>query len=281
MVHFQIACHAWAYNNLPLEEAMGTIARLGFRYIDLGSGPHLDVNRAAAHPETEATAIRQLLDRFALTLTDLYLLLPHINSPDPAQREAQISLFERLVPFAVALRTPGITISPGIVQREDGPEHSLARSIPALLRMIQAAEETDLRISFEPHMDSVAQKPEQALLLLGAVPGLSVTLDYAHFVCQGVVRREIEPLMEHVAHVQIRQAKRNVLQTAYNEGTINFQQLLQDLNEAGYRGALAVEYMTTFGWHGMKKISISTEIVHTRDALRVARERLESAPKTR
>jgi sugar phosphate isomerase/epimerase len=263
MHHMRIACHAWAYNNLPLEEAMGTIARLGFRYIDLGSGPHLDVNRAAAQPDTEAATIRQLLDRFGLTLTDLYLLLPHINAPDPAHRETQLSLFERLVPFAVALRTPGITVSPGIVQKEDGLDHSLARSIPALLRMIQAAEDTDLRIAIEPHMDSVAQKPKQALLLLEAVPGLSITLDYAH-----------------VAHVQIRQAKRNVLQTAYNDGTINLQQLLQDLYDAEYRGALCVEYMTTFGWHGMKKVSISTEVVRTRDALRLARDRIETTSKT-
>ena len=281
MLHMPIACHAWAYNNLPLEEAMGTVARLGFRYIDLGSGPHLDVNRAAAQPEAEAAAIRQLLERFALTLTDLYLLLPHINAPDPAQRETQIALFERMVPFAVALRTPGITISPGIVQKEDGPDHSLARSIPALLRMVQAAEDTDLRISFEPHLDSVAPKPAQALLLLEAVPGLSITLDYAHFVCQGIARREIEPLLEHVAHVQIRQAKRNVLQTAHNDGAVNLQQLLEDLHNAGYRGVLTVEYMTTFGWHGMKKISISTETVRTRDALRAARARLETTPKTR
>jgi sugar phosphate isomerase/epimerase len=145
--------------------------------------------------------------------------------------------------------------------------------------MLQAAEDTDLRISFEPHMDSVAQKPDQALLLLGAVPGLSITLDYAHFVCQGIVRREIEPLMEHVAHVQVRQAKRGVLQMAHNEGTVNLQQLVQDLHDAGYRGALAIEYMTTFGWHGMKKVSISTETVRTRDALRVARDRIETAPK--
>jgi sugar phosphate isomerase/epimerase len=270
MQPMRIACHAWAYNNLPLEEAVGTIARLGFRYIDLGSGPHLDVNRAAADPETLAAAIRQLLERFALALTDLYVLLPHINSADPAQRDAQITLFEKLIPFATALGTPGITLSPGIIQK-DGADHSLARSIPALLRMLQAAEDTDLRISFEPHMDSVTQKPEQALLLLQAVPGLSITLDYAHFVCQGIARSAIEPLMEHVAHVQVRQAKKNVLQIAHNDGTLDLQQLVQDLHNADYRGALTVEYMTTFGWHGMKKISISTETARTRDALKTAR----------
>jgi len=280
MQSMRIACHAWAYNTLPLEDAVGTIARLGFRYIDLGTGPHLDVGRAAAYPEAEAATILRLLEKFELTLTDLYLMLPHTNAPDPVQRETQLTLFGRLIPFAVALGTPGITVSPGLVHK-DGPDHSLARAIPALLKMLQAAEDTDLRISFEPHLDSVAQKPEQAHLLIEAVPGLSITLDYAHFICQGTVRREVEPLMEHVAHVHIRQAKRNVLQTRHDDGTMNIQQLLQDLQNVGYRGALTVEYMTTFGWHGMKEISISSETVRTRDVLRAARGQLETAAKTR
>ena len=278
MPGLQIACHAWAYNTLPLEEAIGTIARLGFRYLDLGSGPHLDVNRAAAYPEAEAETILQLLDKFGLALTDLYLMLPHINSPDPAKRERQITLFERLIPFAEALGTPGVTISPGIIHKVDGVNHSLARAIPALLRMLLAAEDTELRISFEPHMDSVVQHPEQALLLLDAVPGLSLTLDYAHFVYQGIVWREVQPLLEHIAHVQIRQAKRNVLQTTHDSGTINLPQLVRNLYDGGYRGALTVEYMTTFGWHGMQNIRISHETVSTRDTLRALRDTLEGTP---
>ncbi|HEX3050286.1 MAG TPA: sugar phosphate isomerase/epimerase family protein [Aggregatilineaceae bacterium] len=276
----QIACHAWSFNNLSLEDAIGTIARLGFRYIDLGTGPHLNVDSAAENPQAEASKILHLLDQFHLTLTDLYLMLPFINSADPEARETQLHLFEQLIPFATALGTPGITISPGIVQK-DGFDHSLARSVPALMRMLQAAEDTDLRISFEPHMDSVAQKPEHALLLLEAVPGLSITLDYAHFVFQDLERREIQPLMEHVAHVQIRQAKKGSLQTAHDEGTLNIQELLHDLHEADYRGSVCIEYMTTFGWHGMKKLSISHETVRTRDAIRAARSRIEAAPTAR
>jgi len=74
--------------------------------------------------------------------------------------------------------------------------------------------------------------------------------------------------------VHIRQARRGALQTAHNEGTLNIPQLLQDLLNAGYRGALTVEYMTTVGWHHMQAISISNETVRTRDALRAARARL-------
>jgi sugar phosphate isomerase/epimerase len=96
-------------------------------------------------------------------------------------------------------------------------------------------------------------------------------------VYQGIVRREVEPLLEHVAHVQIRQAKRGCLQTPHDEGTLNIPQLLQDLHERGYRGALTIEYMTTFGWHGMQQISIGRETVRTRDVLRAARARLATA----
>jgi len=271
-----LACHTWAFNDLPLEDALGTIARLGFRYVDLGSGPHLDAARAAAHPDAEARAIRALLDRFALTLTDFYLMLPLVNAPDPAQRAAQLALFERLVPFAAALGAPGITVSPGIVHA-DGPDHALARSVPALLRMAAAVEDTDLRLSFEPHLDSAAERPDQALLLLDAVPGLSLTLDPAHFVYQGLGRAAVAPLLEHVAHVHVRQARRGVLQTPHDTGTLKLPDLLEDLQRAGYHGALCVEYMTTFGWRGMQPISIARETVRTRDALRAARARLHPA----
>ena len=275
-----IACHAWAYNNLPLESALGTIARLGFRHVDLGTGPHLNINRAIAHPHAEANAIRALLERFDLSLTDFYIMLPHINAPDPAQREAELTLFEQMITFAVALGTPGITLSPGLIQ-SDGPEHSRARSVVALLRVLQAAEATDLRVSFEPHMDSVAQTPESALLLLEAVPGLSLTLDYAHFACQGIEQDALEPLLEHVAHLQVRQAARGRLQTAHSDGTIDLARLVLDLHDYGYRGALSVEYMTTFGWHAMQKVNITRETVLTRDALRAARASLEIVPARR
>lgn len=275
-----IACHAWAYNNLPLETALGTIARLGFRHVDLGTGPHLNIHRAIAHPRAEAGAIRALLDRFDLSLTDFYIMLPHINASDPARRGTELALFAPLIAFATALGTPGITLSPGLIQ-SDGPDHSLARSVVALLRVLQTAEATDLRVSFEPHMDSVAQTPEAALLLLEAVPGLSLTLDYAHFACQGIDQAALAPLLEHVAHVQVRQAARGRLQTAHGEGTIDLAQLVQALHAVGYRGALSVEYMTTFGWHAMQKVNITRETVLTRDALRAARASLEIVPARR
>ncbi len=267
----ELACHAWGYNNLPLKEALGTIARLGFRYVDLGTGPHLDLQRATQEPQATAERIRLLLEDYHLSLTDLYFMLPHVNSPESERRQRQLRLFENLIPFAVELGTPGITLSPGI-RHQDGPEHSLARAVPAMQAMVEAAEDTDLRISFEPHLDSAAHTPEQVLLLLDAVPGLSLTLDVAHLITQQITWDDIQSLFEYTAHLQVRQAAPKKLQTPYEQGILDIEQLVYDLRQTGYQGALTVEYMITFGWHGMMEVSISQEIVKTRDAIHQARQ---------
>jgi sugar phosphate isomerase/epimerase len=210
-----IACHAGAITTLPLEQAAGTIARLGFRAIDLGTAR---TSTPPAPPNThnaEANRDPGVAGALNLTLTDLYIMLPQINAPEPEQRETAWSYSSSWFPFALALGTPGITISPGIVHK-DGHEHSLARSVPALLRMLDAVDDTDLRISFEPHIGLGRAAPGRRAVAARRRARLQPdALNPAHFTCQGIVWREVAPLLEHVAHVHIRQAARSQLQTAH------------------------------------------------------------------
>ncbi|MFP4321373.1 MAG: sugar phosphate isomerase/epimerase family protein [Anaerolineales bacterium] len=271
----KLACHAWAYNDKSLDEALGTIARLGFRHVDLGSGPHFNPEAAAKQPNAEAKRIRDLLEQHHLELTDVYLMLPYTNAPEPERRDMQLALFGRLVPFVLALGAPGITISPGIVH-PDGDDHALARAIPALMRMSEIVEDVDVRLSYEPHMDSPIITPETALLALEAVPGLSLSLDYAHFIVQGYSLGDLTPLLPHTSHVQIRQAVKGRLQTPFDQGRVDLGLLMRDLQAADYRGVVSVEYMTTVGWHGMMPVNITQETVKTRDALRQVRQALQT-----
>lgn len=266
-----LACHTWGFNNRSFLEAAATIARLGFRNIDLGTGPHIDLVQAAQNPTQLADNINLTLADFGLKLTDLYLMLPYINAPDVERRERQLRLFESLIPFAEALNAPGITVSPGI-QHPDGAAHSFARVIPALQSMLDLTENSDLRISFELHMDSSITKAEDALLLLQAVPGLSLTLDVTHLVVQGIDWDVIKSLLEFTAHLHVRQAAPGKLQTTFEQGVVDMKRLINDLIAADYHGVITVEYMTTFGWHGTEAVNIPHEIVRTRDALRAAKQ---------
>jgi sugar phosphate isomerase/epimerase len=269
----EFACHTWTFNDLTLREALGTIARLGFRYVDIGSGQSLNAPKAAARPRQIAAEITEDLTIYNLKLSDLYLMLPRISVPDAERRDKDIELFKALIPFAAELKTPGITVSPGVAQP---PEDSgvFDRTVSALREMLAAAKEADLRLSVEPHMDSIAATPEVALRLIDAVPGLEVTLDWADLTCMNVPYDAILTLLPHTRHIQIRQAARAKLQTPFERGTIDLARVLRDVSEANYDGMICTEVLNMPGRHGSVKINPVRESVRLRDALRDAREAL-------
>lgn len=288
----EFSCHTWAFNDLTLTEALGTIARLGFRYADLGSGAHLNLVKAAADPRRVTTDILNDLRLYNLKLADVYLLLPHLGNPDPERRQRDIDLFRGLVPFLHAVGTPGVTLSPGVVPPDD-PASDTSQPMPppdgdapdaeppptpyelardALRELVALAD--GLPLSIEPHLDSVAPTPDDALRLIHDVPGLSLTVDWAHLICQNVPPERIARLIPHARHVQVRQAARRKLQAAWSRGRLDAAQVIDSLRLADYDGALCIEYLKTSGWHGAEPVNTVRESCLLRDALRAARDAL-------
>ncbi len=270
---YEISCHTWAFNDLTLPEALGTIARMGFRYVDIGSGTNLNAVRAAERPQAVAREIRDDLDMFNLRVADLYLMLPRISIDNEEKRQGELTLYQALLPFATALGTPGITLSPGLAHPAEDVE-AQDRTVAALREIVRLGKAAGLRVSIEPHLDSMAPTPEAALKILQQVSGLEITLDWAHMICQGIREKDILALLPHTRHVQLRQAARRKLQTPFDKGSLNAESVLAALSEAGYQGVIGVEYMKTVGWHGMADVDSITESARMRDALRDARDRL-------
>lgn len=268
------SCHTWAFTDLTLPEALGTIARLGFRYADIGSGANFNASRAAANPHKAAQEIRADLELFNLKLGDLYLMLPRISLPDD-KRQRELDLFRALLPFAVELGTPGITLSPGLAGTPDDAD-AYSRAADALREMVQLGADAGLSVSVEPHLDSLVHTPEAASKLVDDVPGLALTLDWAHMVCQGVTHKEIVKLLPHARHLQIRQAAPKRLQTPFEQGQIDVNRVVADTITAGYDGLICVEYMRAPGWHGMMDVNAALESAHLRDELRAARDRIKA-----
>ena len=265
----EIACHTWGFTDLTLTEALGTIARMGFRYVDIGSGQNLNAVKAAANPRRAAAEIAEDLLLYNLKLTDLYLMLPRISAPEEDKRQKDIELFKALLPFAAAIPTHGVTVSPGVAQPAED-EGAWERTVAALREMHAAAQEAGIALSIEPHMDSMAQTPAAALKLLDEVKGLKLTLDWAHLVCQDIFHDDIIRLIPHARHVQLRQAARKQLQTPFDLGRIDIPRVVNDLNTAGYAGRVCVELMNIPGWHGMMKVDPLKESIKLRDALKQA-----------
>ncbi|MHB8626938.1 MAG: sugar phosphate isomerase/epimerase family protein [Aggregatilineales bacterium] len=272
----QLACHLGGLGAKTLDDALGTAARLGFRYVDLPS-TLVDLKRVVTQSTTEADTIRAALSEFNLTLTDFDLSLPEFNAPDTARREGALTRFEKLLPFVAALKAPGITLSPGPIHDED-LDQSAIYATTGLLRMQRAAAASQLRLSILPQPETVAESPAEWLKLLDDVPGSQLTLDFAYCAYLGLTRKDIKPLLSRSAHVRVRQATKNRLQTGFEAGKLDMNDIIEDLTEVKYTGAISVAYTLTAGEHGALKVDAIDETVKTRDALRNARAALQRQP---
>jgi sugar phosphate isomerase/epimerase len=261
----EFSAHSWAFNDLTLTEALGTIARLGFRYADIGSGAHFNPVKAIADGRRVAADIIADLRVYNLKLADVYLLLPRISLADESSRRYEIDQFKAMIPIIRAIGAAGVTLSAGVAVPDD--EDAYKRSVEALMEMAEAAGD-DLSIGIEPHVDSVVSTPDTALKLMEDVPGLSLTLDWAQFVQQGFAQDDITRLLPHTRHVHIRQAAQGKLQTAFDAGSIDFPAIMRALQSADYRGVVCIEYLRST----QTPVNVIRETVKLRDTLRSARK---------
>ena len=210
-----------------------------------------------------------IADVFVIPWTDFRTMAP--NHPDPAERAASAALFEDMLELAVRLRSPGITILPGIEWENESPEESFGRAALELGRRVEAARARGVRLSIEPHFGSVVPTPARALELLERAPGLELTLDYSHFVYQGIPESEVEALAPFARHCHVRGARRGRMQAPLRESTIDFERMLDAMSEAGYDGYLGLEYVW-LDWEHCNECDNLSETLLLRDRLRAKLE---------
>jgi sugar phosphate isomerase/epimerase len=259
-------------------DVLALIKLLGLDGVDLG----LMGNRSHIRPEQVRGAIpfwagmlRERLDRAGLALADVFVipwsdyatLAP--NTPDRAQLAESATLFREMLEFASLLGAGGMTIVPGVRFDDEPYETSLRRSAETLKRRVEEAAVRGIALSVEGHLDSNADTPERLGRLLELTPGLQLTLDYGHFVYQGIAESEIEPLLPFARHVHCRGGAPGKLQTTVAENTIDFRRMVDHLAARGYEGYLALEYVWV-DWQGCNRTENVCETILLRDLLREA-----------
>ena len=270
----EIAFHCGGLSSVSLEQALGTAARLGFRYVALDSA-HIDLKRAVDQPASEAAAIRELLRDFHLELVEVQIETAQINAPEPIDRDHALSTLEKLLPFVALLQPRCVTVSVGREQ-SDGHDHSLARAVPGLLGLKRAMDVSapGIALAVEPQPDSAAHTPYDVLKLLECVPGLRLTLDTGYLIYLGLSRSEMVTLLPYASSIHLRQAAKGRLQTALSLGNLKIPEWVADLKDANYAGTVAIQYLDNVWEHGALPLSVLEESVRTRDAFREARKAL-------
>jgi len=265
----KLSLTTWSLRSLTLQEASGLSNLLGIGALDLGYfyRPGLDREALIADPDGTADRVLQL----GVALPNLYHLfggsLSDRNLADPSHRERNEADFRQVVRFAKRAGLGSVFVLPGVVNPGQDRAMALLESAESLRRLVAIATPEGIQLTVEPHVHSYLESPTLVLDLLDRVPGLKLTLDYAHFACLGYRQEEIDGLAPHAAHVHLRQARAGVLQCKLSLGTLNFGAMLGTLKAAGYDDYLSIEYVHQDYMDGQHD-DVLTETVDMRDCVR-------------
>ena len=186
---------------------------------------------------------------------------------DPAARAPNIADLENVLRFTRALDCPTLFVLPGVNHPGQPTDVSIAASVAALNDMCELARDHGITLTVEPHVAGILDSPARTLDFIERVPGLRLTLDYAHFVCMGYPQAQIDPLAEHAAHIHLRQARPGALQTKWGEGTLDFGAMIETLRGVGYEGFLSIEYVHQ-DYMGTLYDDVLSETIRMRDHVR-------------
>jgi sugar phosphate isomerase/epimerase len=248
----RIAGATFSFGDLTLEESVEVVREIGFTLVDVGAGwnnyHQILPQEAVEDPEGQAKRLRRVMEEHGLEISELFIMHfgKPINHPDPEVRQWTRGMFEGMATFAQKAGFESVMMIPGHVHDDLGqtPQQAFDTSVKELRTMAAMAGEKDLQCNIEPCVGSIAEQPADAIKLVEAVPGLGLTLDYAHQVQLGLSHDEIEVLHPYARHFHAKQSAPGAFQARPDEGTIDFGRIIRKLKADNYNGVVCVEFVT-------------------------------------
>jgi sugar phosphate isomerase/epimerase len=272
----KLSCADFTWPLLPHQDVLRLIHSLDIEGLDLG----VFAERSHIRPEIIrqdipmwAGILRERIRGSGLELADVFVqnaldfetMAP--NNPDPRERENGMQLFLDMLELARWLEAPGMTILPGARFGNEPWDDAIARSAEGLKARVDAAAAQGIQVSVEGHVGSCVDTPAKLARLLDLTPGLRLTLDYTHDAYAGIADVEVEPLIPYARHFQARGACPGKLQAKFADNTIDYRRILQRLQETGYAGFFAIEYVWT-DWQHLNETENICETILMRDFVR-------------
>ena len=269
----KLACADFTFPLLPHEQVLQLIAMLEFKGVDIG----LFEERSHLRPSTEfenvtqsARRLKNRLDACGLEAADIFLQMgldfkSHaVNHPEASQREKARDWFIKALDYAAECECEHVTGLPGAHFETESYDDSFARAVDELNWRVDQAKTRDIVYGVEAHIGSLVPQPELAENLMQQVPGLTLTLDYAHFTRIGLPDSVVEPLVKYASHFHVRGARNERLQETFANNTINFKRILEVAQASGYSGWFGVEYVWT-EWENCNACDNLSETILFRD----------------
>ena len=279
----KLSCTDFSFPLLDHDRALAAIALLGLRGVDIGlfeGHGHLKPSRELLRLARNGASLKRKLAANGLKAADIFLQLHAsfvefaINHPEAERREFARDQFRRTVDYALAAGSSHVTVLPGVTCDGESRAASVSRSADELAWRVGLAQTAGLQLAVEPHVGSLTDTPERTLTLVQRVPGLGLTLDYAHFTRAGISDARIEPLTQFATHLHARTARRGRLQCPGKENTIDFAGALAALRAHKFNGWIALEYVW-IDWEHCNEVDIISESIQLKKLLEMAAAKIE------
>jgi sugar phosphate isomerase/epimerase len=267
-----IACTTHSFGVLTLEAAFRLIRSLDIEYADLIAATfpkQLDPSALAADPDGEAERIGNLAADCGVKLSGCFVgFRDRLGNPAPETRRRAVEFFGAIGRFA---RRCGIAhVQSGFGRADDSLPRDeqfgiIVETVGAVHRAV-AAEGAEYIV--EAQRSAAIQTPEDTWRLLRALPELRINHDPGQFACVGAAQQSYESLYARTPHIHMRQARPGVLQERLEEGTIDFRRVVRGLQQAGFDGVYATEYVHFANVPDCSTVDVVTETVKMCDLIR-------------
>lgn len=278
MKKLQFACADFTFPLLEHHKVLSLIAMLDCKGVDIGlfSGrSHITAETEFQQIHHRAKILKNQLDDRGLAATDVYLQLDTdlsmyaINHPDSNRRSYARESFLKLIDYASELGAEHITTLPGMYFTAEDKAVSLKRCYEELNWRQEKVNNSALSFGVEVHVGSPFVKPADTVALLEAVPGLTLTLDYTHYILDGYTQEEVDPLLSYASHFHARGARKNRLQVSMTDNAIDYPKIIENMKKWDYNGWIGLEYIW-INWERCNEVDTLSETIRLRDIIRKA-----------
>jgi sugar phosphate isomerase/epimerase len=272
---FKFSCADFTFPVLERTAALSLVKLLGFDHVDVGlfaRSTHFSPIDLQASPERYTAQVLQDLEKAELNASDVFLQIgvdpseQSANDPDSAIRIRNRGAFSRALEVCVALGCKHLTGLPGVFHSEVPRIHDLQLAEEEASRRVRECTSAGVTYAIEPHVGSICADVKSARAFLRRVEGLTLTLDYGHFVMAGESSETIHTLLPFATHLHVRGGAPDRLQTSVEENRIDFEKMLTGLRRLGYGGFLTLEYVW-IDWKGCNRTDNVSETILLRRAL--------------
>ncbi|MBX6360730.1 MAG: sugar phosphate isomerase/epimerase [Acidobacterium ailaaui] len=246
------SCADFTFPLLPHDKALRLIKLMGFDAVDLGifeDRSHHYPSKIVKNPKEEGKSLYNTLSQVGLVAADVFLQtgkdpkIASTNDPDKSIRKKNREIFLRILDFICEVGSTHITGLPGVYHEGHDSKDDWMIACEETNWRLEVSSSRALTYAIEPHLGSILPTPTTTLKFIADCPGLTLTLDYGHFIYQGFSNEAIHPLIPYASHFHARAAAKGVLQARVRDNRIDFKTIVSKLREVSYKGFICFEYV--------------------------------------